>query len=149
MSSHDIPKYLINSYFSARFRVFIEHGEVVLIPGEKSEKLLKLHPEFNLLTSAVITAYNPYSEETKDSINEAENINLKETISKHWNFVLAEGFDPNGQWKPEPSVLILGIELNDAISIGKQYKQNAIVYISDSAQVDLYNCFNGQLLEKH
>ena len=38
-----------------------------------------------------------------------------------------EGVESDQSWQPEKSFLILGMALEDAILIGKKYRQNAIV----------------------
>ena len=86
----------------------------------------------NLYTAAYVTAYNSQGKQTEHSINVRAKKGLlgdvRRTGLPYW-----EGFgeDPVGKWKSEPSLLVLGISLEDAESLGRKYGQNAIVWIED------------------
>jgi hypothetical protein len=53
---------------------------------------------------------------------------------------LGEGVDPSGKWPAEPSILVLGIKLDEALSIGHRYQQNAILFIGIEGDTNLYDC---------
>jgi Protein of unknown function (DUF3293) len=46
---------------------------------------------------------------------------------------VAHEADPTGKWPPEPSRLVLGIDLDTAGSLGRQFRQNGIVWVSANA----------------
>jgi len=48
-----------------------------------------------------------------------------------------EGRDPEGKWKAEPSVLIMGIPRAEAEALGRRLEQNAIVYIEKGQAPEL------------
>jgi hypothetical protein len=50
---------------------------------------------------------------------------------------LGEGRDPDGKWTAEPSVLIMGIERDEAESLGRRLEQNAIVWIEKGKAPEL------------
>lgn len=141
-----ISKELIKAYFKATFRVVDDKNEIILKPNVKSEDVVRLHSKHQVSTSALITAYNPYSEDTQQSINESAQTELIEVVAQQWKTLNGEGFDPAGAWKSEPSILVLGVGIDEAINIGKQFNQNAILFISQDGIPKLYECNNGELL---
>jgi len=48
-----------------------------------------------------------------------------------------EGRDPQGAWKAEPSVLIMGIARAEAEALGRRLEQNAIVFIERGGAPEL------------
>jgi len=48
-----------------------------------------------------------------------------------------EGRDPEGKWKAEPSVLIMGIPRAEAEALGRRLEQNAIVFIEKTKAPEL------------
>ncbi len=75
---------------------------------------------------AFITAYNPFSEILSDLENEERHHQLRKQIEQH-SFFEGEGVGTNQSWKPERSFLILGISETDAVKLGEDFQQNAIV----------------------
>ena len=77
---------------------------------------------------AYITAYNPFSNQKTPPQNRAMNEQLKSELTRlgypYWH---GTGIDPEGQWPPEASFLVLGIDRGTAIKMGQQYQQRAIV----------------------
>jgi hypothetical protein len=93
--------------------------------------------------SAVITAYNSFSEKTEKINNEKAQLDLNKIASNKWSILNAQGFAPNGVWESEYSILILGIDLEEAILIGKKFKPNAIVFNGNDGVLKLYDCKKG------
>jgi hypothetical protein len=58
--------------------------------------------------------------------NEEKNNQLRNDLTGYILFD-GEGVGSDQSWQPEKSFLILGIGLDDAMLIGKKYRQNAIV----------------------
>jgi hypothetical protein len=78
---------------------------------------------------ALITASNPYSQILAELENQQRHQKLKEHLQElQYPWLEALGRDQTGTWTPEPSFWILGIERSQAIAIGRQFEQNAIVY---------------------
>jgi hypothetical protein len=75
---------------------------------------------------AFITPYNPASIELKDEENRERLSQLVADLKKY-SIHLGEGRGTDPRWKPEQSVLILGISPAKAKRLGKQYGQYAIV----------------------
>lgn len=83
----------------------------------------------NIETWAYITAWNPNAEAHADKENENFNALLEQKLNnlglKYFN---GFGRPENGSdWPPEASFLILGIDVENALRIGKEFNQAAIV----------------------
>ena len=115
---------LLQSYNEAKYHVF--DPDMVLKIGERNESLDKLLFEYGNEDWAFITASNPRSNLLSDGVNGARFALLKEAV-KFWLYFEGEGVGSDPAWKPEQSLLILGIKELDAIEIGKSFDQNAIV----------------------
>ncbi len=115
---------LIQAYSETDFKVY--DPAIVIKVGEVNPELNQLLSVNNCTEWAYITAWNPYSEVTSKELNEQRNLQLRNDLDKYLVFDgEGEGSDP--AWEPEKSFLILGIDRNTTIEIGKKYKQNAIV----------------------
>ena len=115
---------LLQSYNEAKYHVF--DPDMVLKIGESNPVLDKLLIENGNEDWAFITASNPRSSLLSDGVNGARFALLKE-VAKSWFYFEGEGVGSDPEWKPEQSLLILGIKAPDAIEIGKSFDQNAIV----------------------
>ena len=117
---------LVQAYASTEFRVFSLTPWALRV-GEANTRL----PQYAdpLMGSAFITAYNPFSQPLSDSENEQRHLSLLNPLQeKGYQFLEGEGGDVDGEWPPERSVYIEGIDLITASILGKQYGQNAIVW---------------------
>jgi len=128
-SGSRVPSDTIDAYLGTQYRI---HGDTpfVLRIGQRSEELATLFQERDVSSAAVLTAWNPYSEFKTKAENEVEQGNLISALDR-----LAlphhpgHGADPTGEWPPEPSQLVLGVDLEVAIDLGNQFRQNGIVWI--------------------
>ena len=117
------------AYQQAIYQVYDRDCTIQLQIGKSNSQLNSLLQKYNTSTWALITAANPYSQ----CLSEAENQQRHELITeylKYFNFTTidAVGKDEAGAWTPEQSLFILNINLCDAIAIGREFQQNAIVY---------------------
>lgn len=94
----------------------------------------------NATCAAFITAWNPQSnEKTTDAENEAAHAQL---LNRHAGFPgvtvhEGEGIGENPKWVPERSVLAVGLASSDAISLGREFRQNAIVWVNHAGIPEL------------
>ena len=123
---------LLEAYLRTDYRVYTpnDRGKEVKIlkvdqPSEILAQALKMH---NATRSAFLTACNPRSEELDESRNRQQMQQLKEEIKGRWPRYDAEGADPSGEWRSEPSFLIIGIEIEDAVRLARKYHQNAFLH---------------------
>ena len=93
----------------------------------------------NLVTWAYITAWNPNAIEHSDKENEHFNTLLEQKLHDlELKYLNGFGVPEKGSdWQPEASFLILGIDFENALQLGKEFNQAAIVCgkISDVAKL--------------
>jgi hypothetical protein len=132
---------LIQAFLETHYRV---HQDVPDAPpltlrvGEASAALIALHRTYSVDCSAFLTAYNPFAKKVDDASNLQRQEALKQEISsRSLVFLPGEGQHPTNGWEPEPSVLVLGLSLEAAKVMGRQYEQAAIVWIGPTAVPEL------------
>lgn len=124
-----VPEQLREAYRSTHFNV-LEPAPFTLRIGEPSEDLINLYRDHSVCTAAFLTAWNPLSQPTPQQENDRAQRQLEQRLHTVAVTVLpAIGEDTSGQWPGEPSVLALGLSRETAISLGTDYRQNAIVWI--------------------
>jgi hypothetical protein len=120
---------LLAAYRRTRFCVDTAQGRIVIRVGAT-------HPELDAILRttgceewAYVTAFNPGSVPLSDAENDARQRELEQAVRQLGHRTLpGEGIGDDGIWPPEPSVLVLGIELEKAIQLGRRFGQRAIVY---------------------
>lgn len=77
---------------------------------------------------AFLTAWNPGSIRHDDADNRRRMIDLSARIALLGLATLeGEGVGTEGEWPPEPSLLVLGLGVPEALALGREYGQVAIV----------------------
>ena len=108
--------------------------------GEQNDGLRILFASFNVESAAFITAWNPGSEQLPLDENYDRQAALLEAISQlRLNYFVGRGESPAGDWA-EDSYLVLGIDKDQALSLGQQFGQNAVVWIPVSGVPELLIC---------
>lgn len=107
----------------------------MLIVGEANQPLAALHKAAGVTCSAFITACNPFSRQDADV---ASNVHRQQALANDLaqrGLIFIEGIGelPSNGWPAEESFLVLGVSLENAKAIGKQFAQNAIVWSGDDA----------------
>jgi len=118
---------LLNAYKATTYRVSDPEFDI---------RIGKLHPSLDRFmeksghsTWAFITAWNPKSQELSIDENRARSQALTDRLKSHELSVYnALGIPDKGDWTPEESLLILGIPRKQAIELGEELVQNAIVF---------------------
>jgi hypothetical protein len=132
---------LSNAYFGTEFQVFIPNGTITLHGLGLSEELVELHLAYEVSSSAFITAYSPYSQEIEDWVNRENQARLMREASRNWHFLPGAGADPKGNWPAEPSILVLGIEPEEAMAIGREFHQHAVLIGDAEGNTELRACW--------
>ena len=132
---------LIQAFLETHYRVH-QHGSVVptmtLRVGDASPDLIALHRTHGVDCSAFLTASNPFAQQVDDASNLERQEALKQEVSRRsLVFLHGEGQHPTNGWEPEPSVLALGLSLEDAKVMGRKYEQAAIVWSGPTAVPEL------------
>jgi putative PIN family toxin of toxin-antitoxin system len=123
---------LIESYERALYA--LDSG-VVLRVGVREPGLERLLERHGAATAAFVTAANPRGEAQDPALNEAAMAALRSSLSPPW--LPGEGRDPEGGWRAEPSVLVLGMTRADAEALGRRLEQNAIVFVEKGRAPEL------------
>jgi hypothetical protein len=129
-----IQRATIDAYLGTHYRMWDDTPFVLRI-GQRSAELAALYVKYSVSSAAVLTAWNPYSELRSDAENEiAQTAMIAEIDRLALHHQPGHGAaDPAGKWPPEPSQLVFGIDLATAESLGRQFRQNGIVWVATDA----------------
>lgn len=117
-------KDLINAYSNTSYNIFTP--EIKITIGQRSAELDGLVERHRCTEWAFITAWNPFSRILSTEENNKREKQLREEVRQYPHFE-GEGVGTDPEWKPERSLLILGISEKDALRLGEKFQQNAIV----------------------
>ena len=132
-----VPASLVAAYRAARYVVFADNGPVMRI-GERCAEIDELLEEEEAASAAFITAFNPHGTPAHEDTNILAFGDLCEAADRTGHKIyLGEGQDPEGEWKPEASLLIVGIARADAEALGRRFHQNAIVFVEKGRSPEL------------
>jgi hypothetical protein len=97
--------------------------------GQHCPELKALMAEQNVLSAAFITAWNPFSQNLPAKENQDRQDELKANLKKR-GLICIDGIGkhPSNNWPGEVSVLVLGLDLEAAKSLARQYDQHAFVW---------------------
>lgn len=118
-------EHLLKAYLETDFIVY--EPKIVIKVGKPNEYLDQLLIRNNCQSWTYITAWNPYSQMTELSVNDQSSLELRSDLTGYIVYE-GEGVGTDSNWPPEKSFLVLGIDRDSAILLGKKYKQNAIVF---------------------
>ena len=128
---------VIRAYRSAGYRVDSSSNPFLLHIDQYSEPLSRLLVASNHQCAAFITACNPWGKLQSSEANRAANANLASRLrqlTRHEERIIeGTGFDPRGTWPEERSFLVLGLDLEASRALGREFKQNAIVWSGSDA----------------
>ena len=101
---------------------------LVLTIGQTSPVLDQLLCEQGVKAWSFISAANPHSRLASAAINARQHQRLIQRVQTLGvPFFEGVGVAVEGGWPAEPSLLILGIKRSYAVSLGREFEQNAIV----------------------
>ena len=129
---HVIDPALIKAYRQAEYEVQANPQHYILRIGEVNHALVEQMKKEQVTTAAYLTAFNPYGQQIGLEENQRAQKQLLvdlDLLSIH--YLQGQGRDAAGVWPSEPSVLALGITLQDAEILADRYGQNAFVWISN------------------
>ena len=123
-----IPPSAIEAYLTTEYRIWGEWPMVLRI-GRPNARLATLYRTHSVETAAVLTAWNPYSETKPDAENHAAEARLISDLDRlGLRHQPGRGADPTGQWPPEDSRLVVGLDLATAARLGQRFGQNGFVW---------------------
>lgn len=124
----DCDQKLIVAYYKTSYKVPELNFTIKL--GQKNPGLQRWCAEKKIQSWAFITAWNPMSERYSKSENDLFNEKLKKQLDE-WNYLYWEGLgvpEDGEDWEAEESFFVVNIELKEALSLGKLFKQCALVF---------------------
>ena len=134
---------LFEAYKNTTYRVYLPLGEIDIRIGVMNPLLQQLLLNNSSESWAFITAYNPYSVMQNEDVNTLLNTQLElYLLEKRYVFFKGMGVGDDDLWEPEASFMVLDIRKEDAIKLGKQFKQNAIVVGVIGNSAELIDCLN-------
>ena len=118
---------LLRAYRETDYVVFAD-PPLTLRVDEASPALLDLHEAYGVHASAYLTACNPGSRLLPDPENADRQAQLRSALTARGHtFFDGIGRHPEGGWPGEASFLILGLELAEAVALGREWGQRAIL----------------------
>ena len=134
---------LFEAYKNTTYRVYSPIGKIDIRIGVINPLLQQLLLNNSSESWVFITAYNPYSVMQDAGVNTILNTQLEDYLSgKRYLFFKGMGVGDDDSWEPEASFMVLNIRKEDAIKLGKQFKQNAIVTGVIGNLPELIDCLN-------
>ncbi len=128
------------AYRATDYRV-LTTPPLVLAVDRTSVGLACLFKTHQVSDAVFITAWNPLSQRLDDTVNEVAQAGLEARLKTLTRHVLpGEGRARLGAWLPEPSFLALGIGRSMAVELGREFKQNAVVWSGADACPRLIAC---------
>lgn len=126
-------------YAAATYEVFADTGTFILRPNAVSPDLNALLAACDANSAAFITAANPAAQRLDDAENDARTRALcARCTSLGYDVIPGRGGCPDWGW--ETSVLIPGISLTDALKLGTEFGQDAILFAVKNQGVRLLAC---------
>jgi hypothetical protein len=125
-----MPSDLALAYQATRYVVFNANRDLSVRVGCRSLLIDELLASKKAGSGSFITAWNPFSRNQSAGLNASRNRELKHYVStRGFTFVAGEGRGEVGEWPPEPSIFAFAMSRTQAASIGRRFRQNAIVYV--------------------
>ena len=134
---------LFEAYKNTTYRIYLPLGEIDIRIGVMNPLLQELLFRNNSESWAFITACNPYSVMQNEDANTLLNTQLElYLLEKRYVFFKGMGVGDDDSWEPEASFMVLDIRKEDAVKLGRQFKQNAIVVGVIGNAPELVDCLN-------
>lgn len=129
-----IDKSTLQAYLETDYRI---DGQPTfsLRVGAISPELAAAHRAQQVTSSAFISACNPFSQLLDEATNAARHVALERQLCQSGLCCLpGVGQHPAKQWPGEASLLVFGITLKAAKTVGNQWEQNAIIWSGADAK---------------
>ena len=132
---------LEQAYRDTSYLVDAPGAPIALRVGEVSRELDELLERFGETAWAFITAYNPYSERRDADENLARHRRLVEIARERGLQAFpSRGVDDDGTAQTERGLLVVGIERDGAVALGRELQQNAIIVGTRGGAAELVFC---------
>ena len=119
---------LEEAYRATGFWVEHRNGRFCLRDGRRSAELDRILVEDQRDSWAYITACNPHSRCLSPEENQRRMRKLESVIQQSdYSYYRGEGVGDGGNWKPEPSLLVVGIVEAEACDLARRFDQNSVL----------------------
>lgn len=135
-----VPDDLIAAYRSAHYQAENGSEAITLHIDQYSESLSRLFAASGHRCAAFITACNPFGQHRSSEENLAACAHLFDRLRKvvgEDQIIEGKGRDPSGAWPAEKSFLVLGLDHERSLTLGREFDQNAIVWAGADAVPEL------------
>lgn len=128
-----VPSELVQAYRKAQYRVHAQPPFELRVDAFSAD-LDRLLDHARAPSAALLTAYNPQSEERPAPENEAAQASLKGALAR---FACYEAEGRGDDWPPEPSLLAVGLSRSEAGALARRFGQHAYLYCEPRRPVEL------------
>lgn len=135
-----LPAALIALYRATEYRATLAGppggGSLILRIDEYCAPLSRLLAASGCQCAAFITAWNPRGARLDPAENRSAARRLRRRLARFvpaGHIFKGAGCDPSGVWPAEASLLMLGLGLEMAQALGREFRQNAIVWAGPDA----------------
>ncbi|SOD41649.1 DUF3293 domain-containing protein [Nitrosovibrio sp. Nv4] len=137
MPQSEISEDLIAAYRSTNYRAGTGEDGITLRVGEYSEPLSRLFAQSGHRCAAFITACNPFGALENREANMKACADLRDRLDRYVarpdQIIEGMGIGSSGAWPPEKSFLVLGLDLETSRTLGREFGQNAVVWVGADA----------------
>jgi hypothetical protein len=137
-SRPDLPS-LVEAYRRTKYRVEAPEGSIDITIGEAAPELDRLLDRLGVGCWAFITAYNPGSIRRSAELNERDTERLRRELEAE-GFTTLPGAGIGEGWPPERSLLVAGMDREQARAAGRRFGQIAVVAGLRGAVAELVFC---------
>ena len=129
-----VPLAKRSAYLRTQYRLGFGPDSVVLEIDSHSGSLAAQFAEYGVSCGAFITAYNPEGTQQSAEANSRDHAALLAQVAAFGHaFIEGEGADATGEWPAERSVFAYGMDKASACMVGRQFRQDAIVWVGRDA----------------
>ena len=135
---------LVDAYRATTYAADTPLGPVRLRIGANDERLDRLLRDRGVTAWVYVTAWNPRSQPTAEAENQRRNEQLRGAVAAR-RLACFEGVgrDEDLDRPGEASLLVLGIGRAEALSLGRRFGQNAVVFGEIGGPAELLDCRRG------
>jgi hypothetical protein len=132
---------LQDAYLHTTYYLVDGNDELPLRIGKPDARLDRLLLQHACTAWAFVSAWNPLSRRTPKAQNEAAHQRLESIVAAcGWLHFQGHGTGDRTDWPPEPGLFILGIPLDEALRLGRQFAQLAILAGVRGGAPELHFC---------
>ena len=123
-----------DAYLATNYCLGFAPEGIVLNIGKHSAALTSLYEQHAVTCGAFITAYNPEGTQQSDAANSRDHATLLAQVAALGHaFIEGAGSDATGEWPAERSVFAYGMNKASACAVGRQFRQDAVVWVGPDA----------------